>query len=490
MRRPLARALDDWRFTIDRRLGRGLSRAVTAHHRRRLTRIGWERALDAPAGGWADGDPPLRAGCSIEVLIDGEQMLPRLAADLERAQSHVYLAGWQFSPGFALVRDEQPVILRNLLADLAERIDVCVLAWAGAPLPLFRPSRAAVRQCRDNLRRGTRIRVALDAKERPLHCHHEKTVVVDGRVAFVGGIDLTYESGDRFDSNAHVARGDVGWHDVAARIEGPAVADVAAHFRMRWREVTGEVLAAPDTPAARSVGDTAVQIVRTVPESVYSSARRGDFRILESYMRALRGARTLIYLENQFLWSPEIGAVLCEKLRRPPSDDFRLLLLLPAKPNNGLEDTRGLLAELVEADGGAGRVLACTLYARHGLVSDAIYVHAKVGIVDDGWMTIGSANLNEHSLFNDTELNVVSQDGELVRATRLRLWAEHLELPVDAIGGDPAAVVDRHWKPIADEQRARRDANLHLTHRLVRLPHLSKRAERLQGPVQGLLVDG
>src|SRR5206468_1620460 len=150
-----------------------------------------------------------------------------------------------------------------------------------------------------------------------------------------------------------------------------------------------------------------LQIVRTVPEGIYSAADRGDFRILESYVRALRAARDLIYLENQFLWSPEIGAILCDKLRRPPSDNFRLLLLLPVKPNTGAEDTRGLLAELVEADGGAGRLLACTLYGRHGRVSDPVYVHAKVGIVDDAWLTIGSANLNEHSLFNDTEMNVV-----------------------------------------------------------------------------------
>ena len=60
-------------------------------------------------------------------------------------------------------------------------------------------------------------------------------------------------------------------------------------------------------------------------------------------------------------------------------------------------------------------------------MSDPVYVHAKVGIVDDAWLTIGSANLNEHSLFNDTEMNVVCHDGELARATRLRLWAEHLE---------------------------------------------------------------
>lgn len=88
---------------------------------------------------------------------------------------------------------------------------------------------------RDDLSRGTRIRCALDARERPLHCHQEKTIVIDDRVAFVGGIDLTSEAGDRFDTSAHRARAAVGWHDVSTHIAGPAVADVAEHFRTRWR---------------------------------------------------------------------------------------------------------------------------------------------------------------------------------------------------------------------------------------------------------------
>jgi len=421
-------------------------------------------------------------------LIDGAEALPRIAQELDGARSHVHIAGWFLSADFALTRSGEIRVLRHVLADLAERVEVRVLVWAGAPLPLFRPSRRAVRQMRDELCRGTKIRCALDQKERPLHCHHEKTIVIDDRVAFVGGIDLTYESGDRFDSSAHPARGEIGWHDVCARIGGPAVADVARHFAMRWREVTGEVLAAP--VPLDEVGGVELQIVRTVPEHVYRAEPRGDFRILESYVRALRSARRLVYLENQFLWSPEISAILVDKLRVPPSDDFRMLIVLPAKPSSGGDDTRGVLGELVEADAGAGRLLACTLFARAGRSADPVYVHAKVAIVDDTWLTIGSANLNEHSLFNDTEMNVVSHDPTIARETRLRLWAEHLELSVEEISGDPVRVIDELWGPIGAEQSARREAGQALTHRLVRLPDISKRSGRLLGPLQGLVVDG
>src|SRR5207253_4302896 len=98
-------------------------------------------------------------------------------------------------------------------------------------------------------------------------------------------------------------------------------------------------------------------------------------------------ARSFIYLENQFLWSPELGAVLRDKLTRPPSNDFRLVLVRPARPDKGGDDTRGQLGTLVQADGDAGRLLACTLYAVGDDRDWPVYVHAKVGIVDDDWMT-------------------------------------------------------------------------------------------------------
>jgi len=245
-------------------------------------------------------------------------------------------------------------------------------------------------------------------------------------------------------------------------------------------------------PPARSdpAGDVELQIVRTVPEGIYKSEPKGDFRIVESYLRALRSAEQFVYLENQFLWSPEIEAALAGKLASPPNDDFRVLVVLPAKPSTGADDTRGVLAELIAADAGAGRLLACALYARSGDQSAPVYVHAKVGIVDDRWLTLGSANLNEHSLFNDTELNLVTQDPRVAREVRKRLWSEHLERPVDAIAGSTTEVIDSLWKPISREQRARQERSAPLMHRLVELPGVSRRSGRLLGPLKGLLVDG
>src|SRR5450756_774804 len=192
----------------------------------------------------------------------------------------------------------------------------------------------------------------------------------------------------------------------------------------------------------------------------YAGAWDGRFRILEAYLSAIRAARRFIYLENQFLWATENVAALRDKLLHPPSPDFRLVVLLPSRAYSGQDDTRGQLGVLAEADEHGKHFLACTIYARSaGVTSAPVYVHAKVGIVDDQWLTVGSANLNDHSLFNDTEVNLVSCDAALARAARIQLWSEHLEASPDELQGDPVELIDSRWKPIAYEQQACPDSS-------------------------------
>ena len=165
------------------------------------------------------------------------------------------------------------------------------------------------------------------------------------------------------------------------------------------------------------------------------------------------------------------------------------MLLLPAEANDGTDVSCGQVAALIDADDGNARFLACTLYARAGNLRDLVYVHSKIGIVDDRWLTIGSANLNSHSLFNDTEVNVVTLDPALARNTRLRLWSEHLELAVEDVEGDTTELVERYWEPIAEEQLERIERGQPLTHRLVKLPGVSRRHRRVLGPILGHVYD-
>jgi phosphatidylserine/phosphatidylglycerophosphate/cardiolipin synthase-like enzyme len=498
-------ARQDTLAAMDRRLGDGLERAVSAHHRRRLRSLGRGEALSPGPGLWVAGDPPPRAGNFFDLLVDGEHVFPRMMEALQAARSHVILAGWALQPGFALIRGGgERVVLHDLLAELAERIPVRVLLWAGAPLPVFRPWRRQVTQVARQLTKDTRIQVALDSRERPLHTHHEKVVVIDGERAFVGGLDLTDAPADRFDRSAHPYRHARGWHDVGSELRGPIVGDALEHLALRWQAVTGETIVEHPVSWNAATGnghragasggarhDVTLQFATTVPEHRYPGAWDGTFRILEAYLRAIRSAQRFIYLESQFLWSPEIVSALREKLIHPPTDRFRLVLLLPSRANSGEDATRGQLAVLAEADHHGERFLAATLFARTaGVTTAPVYIHAKVGIVDDAWLTVGSANLNDHSLFNDTEVNVVTTDPGVARAARLRLWSEHLEAPEEDLRGDPADVIDGLWRPIARDQLARRREGRPMTHRLAELPHVSKRTRRLLGPVDGLLFDG
>lgn len=480
------------RDRADSLLGDGIESAVAFKHRRRLRRLGWGRAFEPSSPGvFAAGDPPPREGCELEVLIDGANALPEIASALAQAEHFVHVTGWHLAPAFELVPGQPRHTIGVLLGELSQRLDVRVLVWSGSPLPAFHPTRGEVKTGLENLRRGTRIQAHGDPKEHPLHCHHEKTVVVDGELAFVGGIDLTDDAGDRYDSQDHHARRRLGWHDVATRLRGPAVADVNDHFRTRWRELTGEQL--PEMAAPSTAGETTVQVVRTVEEDMYDAVPQGEFRIFESYVRVLSSARELIYLENQFLWAPEIVSIIADKLRNPPTPDFRVVILLPAKANNGADDTRGQLGVLVDADDGGGRLLAATIRSLSPLRdrADPLYVHAKVAVIDDRWLIVGSANLTAHSFFNDTEMCVVTDDAALARDTRVRLWAEHLELePARVEGAPPATVVDEHWRPIATDQLRRMRAGAPPTHRLLELPGVSRRSRRLLGPLTGLLDDG
>jgi phosphatidylserine/phosphatidylglycerophosphate/cardiolipin synthase-like enzyme len=469
-------------------LGRAVERSLVAHHRYRLRRLGRLDALDPDGSPWCRERPAPRDGCAIDVLVDGAEVLPAIAEAIRGARRSVRVAGWHAAPHFALERGEPPTVLRELLAQAVARgADVRVLLWAGAPVPLFTPARGDVRDAARELKRDTGVRVALDARERLMHCHHEKLVVVDDEVAFVGGVDLTDLGGDRWDTPRHPARGRLGWHDAGTRLRGPIVADVAEHFDLRWAEVTGEERPPVRTPPP--AGDTTIQLLRTVPEQVYDRLPGGAFGILEGYMRALRSARELVYLESQFFWLPEIVDLMARTLRDPPADRFRVVVLLPSKANNGEEDTRGMLAQLVDADAGRGRFLATTVDAMTGSTVDPLYVHAKIGIVDDRWMTIGSANLNAHSFFNDTEVNVQVCDEALARATRLRLWSEHLGVPEAEVAGDPIEVVDRMWIPIARGEGDRRRSGRPREHRLRELTPSSRKVERLLGPMDAIVVD-
>jgi phosphatidylserine/phosphatidylglycerophosphate/cardiolipin synthase-like enzyme len=433
---------------------------------------------------WFAGGTPPRRHNRITPLIDGQAYLDALIMDLEQATSHVFIAGWCLTPHIPLRRDDPQSLtssqLLPVLLETARRIPVRLLIWAGAPF-LIQPTERATREVRQEIesearRLGVDLAIVLDKTAHPSHCHHQKTVVIDSRVAFVGGMDITTFQGDRWDRAGHPLRAGLNWHDVQSRIEGEAVADVESNFRQRWAACSDERLPAGRKPAIDESMSTLAQIVRTIPPRTYDFAPDGEFGIHHALTTLIRRAQRLIYLENQYLWSPEVVDALHDAIQGPHAGQLRIIVVLPARAYSGKWDNDRRVTDLRRADENRGFFEAYSLYASgphlgaRAFRYRPIYVHAKVSIVDDEWLSIGSANLNTRGLVTDSELNVIAHDPALAKRVRIALWSEHLAMSREEVASvDPGELAARAWPARAAENAAivqRGDGPLHgLVHR-------------------------
>jgi phosphatidylserine/phosphatidylglycerophosphate/cardiolipin synthase-like enzyme len=316
-----------------------------------------------------------------------------------------------------------------------------------------------------------------DLRVRAGGSHHQKLVVVrhparpEDDVAYVGGIDLCHgrRDDDRHggDPQAVPMSGAYGqrppWHDVQLAIRGPAVGDVEAAFRERWDDPTpvtrnpfyrlADALRRdddrpeplpPQRPDPPPCGPHTVQLLRTYPYrrfEGYPFAPYGERSVALGYAKALRHARHLVYLEDQYLWSAEVARTFADALAREPG--LYLVAVVPRHP-----DQPGRLAEATEAVGrgaalsllhkaGGDRV---AVYSPENHAGTPVYVHAKVCVIDDAWLTVGSDNFNLRSWTHDSELTaaVIDDEGRLPGAVRRTLLREHLDRP----DGDDADLVD------------------------------------------------
>jgi phosphatidylserine/phosphatidylglycerophosphate/cardiolipin synthase-like enzyme len=314
----------------------------------------------------------------------------------------------------------------------------------------------------------------LDMRVKVGGSHHQKLFVVrhaehtDRDVAYVGGIDLCHGRGDDDehwgDPQTIEMSPNYGdqppWHDVQLEIHGPAVADVETVFRERWndpasltrnpfhiaRDLIERRKMDPDrlprrmpdpdpqtsTPAGTDGHD--VQILRTYPRlhgTPYPFAPKGERSIARGYMKALKRARKLIYIEDQYLWSQSVIRPFAEALTANP--DLHLITVLPLYPDSphttiAAAQAYGRRLALQTLQRAAGdRVMA---YGIENRVGTPIYVHAKVCIIDDTWATIGSDNFNLRSWTYDSELTCAVHDPSegdgMPRQLRLQLSREHL----------------------------------------------------------------
>ncbi len=419
------------------------------------------------------GQQAWSVGNHVRPLVHGASYFAELADRIAgtRAGDLILFTDWRGDPDERLTDEPGSTMVALLGAADRRGVDVRGLIWR-SHWDKFSFSGAENRQTGEQLQ-ADGAEALLDMRVRTGGSHHQKLVVIryagrpDRDIAFVGGIDLCHSRRDdprhegdpQAQSMAKAYGPTPAWHDIQAAISGPAVYDVETVFRERWTDPTplsrspvrrlrdrlsGDDLS-PDplpvqAPPPKPVpgGTHTVQLLRTYPNlrhgRDYPFARGGERSVARGYSKALARAERLIYIEDQYLWSPEIAATFADALRSKP--ELRVIAVLPHLPDQSGALSRvpqelgrhDAVSRLIEA--GGDRVAVYGLENHRGL---PVYVHAKVCVIDDWWATIGSDNFNRRSWTHDSELSAVVLDSAggdhstYARRLRLTLAAEHLD---------------------------------------------------------------
>ncbi|HEU5034061.1 MAG TPA: phospholipase D-like domain-containing protein [Mycobacteriales bacterium] len=455
-----------------------------------------------PAVEWMLPDQvrPRTGGNAVRPLVHGADYFRRLGQVVSATDTgdRIFFTDWRGDADQRLDADGPTV--SDLFATAAARgVQVRALLWRSH-------SDKTSFSAQENQELGRALNAAgaealLDQRVRRGGSHHQKLVIVRHRnrpeddVAFVGGIDLCHgrrddarHCGDPQQQPMDPRYGErAPWHDAMVEIRGPAVCDVLATFTERWTDPTPldhrnpyrallhrlarmPRRADPLPPPFASpppAGHHAVQVLRTYSAKwpAYPFAPGGERTVAQAYARAFARARSFVYVEDQYLWSGLVARTLADALRDNPH--LQAIAVVPRYPDqdgrfsgppNRLGQVQAM--ELLHAAGG-DRVQVFDLVNAAGT---PIYVHAKICVVDDVWMTCGSDNFNRRSWTHDSEITCAVVDGEtdprepadpsgsglgarrLPRELRVALWAEHLGLaPTDPRLVD-AVTATRLWR--------------------------------------------
>ena len=437
------------------------------------------------------------AGNRVENLIHGATYFRRLLEAIRElgAGDQLFFTDWRGDPDQLLDGTKESEI-GTVLADAARRgVSVKGLLWRSHADRLgfsAKENRHLGQQCN-----AAGAEVLLDQRVRLGGSHHQKLVVLrhatapERDVAFVGGIDLCHSRRDDADHHgdpqhqtmAPVYGNRPPWHDAQVEIHGPAVGDLEFSFRERWddhdrlsrdpvgilhdmlRRTERKASALPPmAPDPQPCGTQAVQVLRTYANrrGGYPFAAEGERSIAREFRKAIKRARRLIYLEDQFLWSTEVARTFAAALVATPS--LHIIAVVPRyfdqagtltlRPNQvGRE-----LAVRVLLEAAPDRV---AIYDIENVAGVPVYVHAKISVIDDVWAAVGSDNFNRRSWSHDSEISCAVLDRErdarapidpaglgdgarkYARDLRLELWREHLGRSADDVRGllDPDEAV-------------------------------------------------
>jgi phosphatidylserine/phosphatidylglycerophosphate/cardiolipin synthase-like enzyme/uncharacterized membrane protein YdjX (TVP38/TMEM64 family) len=443
---------------------------------------------DSPTREGNEAEPLLRPGHNcwrvqraqrMAFLIDGAAYFRAVREAVRAARHSLFILGWDIDSRMRLLpegaHDGYPEPLGDFLNAVVARrrgLHACVLSWDFAML--YALEREWLPVYKLDWRTHRRLTFRLDSHHPLGASQHQKVIVVDDAVAFVAGFDLTQR---RWDTPAHAVseplRRDLDgkpygpFHDVGAVVDGGAARALGELCRERWRRAGckhAPPLAEPGDhdpwPAscAPDVTDVDVAIARTEP--AYDGSR-GVAELRQLHLDALGTARRHAFMENQYFSSNAVGDVLAARLREAEGPD---VVLVAARTESGWleETTMGVLRARLHR-----RLAAADAHRRFRAYCPEVpslrgerclNVHSKVLVIDDEFLTVGSANLSNRSMGFDTECNLAIEargDPRLQAAIgglRNRLLAEHLGVTPERV----AQTLQGHGSLIAAIEALRR----------------------------------
>ncbi|WP_224246880.1 phospholipase D-like domain-containing protein [Hyalangium gracile] len=404
------------------------------------------------------------------VFVDARDYYRAFHRAARRARQYIAITGWQFDSDVALLRGEDAreaggeVRMLPLLRELCEQnpeLQIYILAWDYSLLLAL--EREWMQQVLFSWH-SNRIFFRFDGSAPLSGAHHQKLVIIDGQVAFTGGMDIC---DCRWDDRSHPARSsmrcDTGrdphgpYHDVHSVVTGPVVQPLVELFEARWFNSGGGELRLP-APVSRD--DVEIHSTLPLPPGPVAISRTFGKTLVPCqeavrevrglYLDAIDSAERVIYVENQYFSSRAIFQALVRRMRQRERGRLQIVFMLPRQPEAlreqlamGVAQVR-LLRVLQRVAKLTGHSLGvyCAASRDEDGEDRYTYIHSKLLVVDDRFLTLGSANTTNRSMGLDSELNLAweAEDGQegdalrhAIRRLRVSLLAEHVGLQGQAV---------------------------------------------------------
>jgi phospholipase D1/2 len=396
------------------------------------------------------------------LLIDARNYYRAFYHATKKASRTILIAGWQFDSDVQLLRggdlqkareDVRLLPFLNQLCDHNRELRVYILAWDFNAL--FALDREWFQDWIIKWTANERLHFRFDSHHAIGASHHQKFVVIDGSVAFVGGLDLC---ANRWDDRAHRPENPdrinpegnsyEPYHDIQSYHRGPVARELAELFQRRWESSGGGKLHLPPPPGEHPIkieptialSANKVAISRTQARTIIPF-RKSVQEIRDLYRDAIEVAEKLIYIENQYFSSQAVYEALVNRMGAQNRSRLQIIILLPRKARAFIEQISmnltqaKMLHSLKEVASQKGHSLGIYYTTASSGKGKEIptYIHAKLLLVDDRFLTVGSANTTNRSMGLDTELNVAWESdsgqtelGQSISEVRISLLAEHL----------------------------------------------------------------